>query len=93
MIFPEGTRTPTGAVGPFKRGAFKIALDLELPVVPLSISGCYQMLPKGKWWFGRHPVKLVIGEPQDLTQYDRTQENEAIEHIRQLVIAGCEPLK
>lgn len=93
VIFPEGTRTPTGAVGPFKRGAFKIALDLGLPVVPLSISGCYQMLPKGKWWFGRHPVKLVIGEPQDLTQYDRTQENEAIEHIRQLVIAGCEPLK
>lgn len=93
VIFPEGTRSKTGAVGPFKRGAFKIALDLKLPVVPLSISGCYQMLPKGKWWFNWSRVKLVVGEPQDLTQYDRTQENEAIEHVRQLVIDGCEPQK
>lgn len=89
VIFPEGTRTPTGKVGPFKRGAFKIALDLKLPVVPLSISGCYEMLPKGKWIFSWHPVKLVIGTPQDLSGYTPEQENEAIEHVRKLVIDGC----
>lgn len=89
VIFPEGTRTKTGEIGPFKRGAFKIALDLKLPVVPLSISGCYDMCQKGKWWFKRTPVRLVIGQPQDLTRYEKGQENEAIEQIRQLVIDGC----
>jgi 1-acyl-sn-glycerol-3-phosphate acyltransferase len=39
VIFPEGTRTKDGQVGRFKRGAFQIALDLKLPIIPISLSG------------------------------------------------------
>ena len=47
VIFPEGTRTKDGSLGRFKRGAFQIALDLSLPVIPISLSGCYDVMPKG----------------------------------------------
>ncbi len=66
VIFPEGTRSVDGTIGRFRRGAFQIAIDLNLPVVPLSIEGCYEVLPKGETFVHRHPVHLHIGEPIDL---------------------------
>jgi 1-acyl-sn-glycerol-3-phosphate acyltransferase len=86
VIFPEGTRSTTGETGRFKRGAFQIALDLGLPVIPLSLDGCFEVLPKGKPFVHRHPVHMYIGEPIDLKQFD--DPNEAIEAVRNAVISG-----
>ena len=86
VIFPEGTRSLNGEVGKFKRGAFQIAWDLGLPVIPLSLDGCYEVLPKGKPFVYRAPVHMHIGEPIDLKQF--SDQNEAIEAVRNAVIAG-----
>ena len=86
VIFPEGTRTENGEVGRFKRGAFQIALDLGLPVIPLSVSGCYEVMPKGQCYVNRHPVHMHIGEPIDLKQYD--DPDQAIDAVRNAVLAG-----
>lgn len=86
VIFPEGTRSLNGEVGRFKRGAFQIAWDLGLPVIPLSLDGCYEVLPKGNPFVHSHAVSMHIGEPIDLKQY--TDANEAIEAVRDAVIAG-----
>ena len=86
VIFPEGTRTENGEVGRFKRGAFQIAWDLGLPVIPLSLDGCFEVLPKGKPFVHRVPVHMHIGEPIDLKQY--ADPNEAIEAVRNAVING-----
>ena len=86
VIFPEGTRSENGEVGRFKRGAFQIALDLGLPVIPLSLTGCYEVMPKGKAFVHRHPVHMHIGEPIDLKQFE--DPNEAIEAVRNAVING-----
>jgi len=86
VIFPEGTRTLNGEIGRFKRGAFQIALDLGLPIIPLSISGCYEIMPKGAIAVRRHRAHLHIGEAIDLKQY--ADPNEAIEAVRNAVIAG-----
>lgn len=86
VIFPEGTRSLNGEVGRFKRGAFQIAWDLGLPVIPLSLDGCYEVLPKGKPFVYRAPVHMHIGEPIDLKQFSAP--NEAIEAVRNAVIAG-----
>lgn len=86
VIFPEGTRSLNGEVGKFKRGAFQIAWDLGLPVIPLSLDGCYEVLPKGNPFVHRHTVSMHIGEPIDLKQY--ADANEAIEAVRDAVIAG-----
>ena len=86
VIFPEGTRSKDGEVGRFKRGAFQIAWDLGLPVIPLSLDGCFEVLPKGKPFVHRNAVHMHIGEPIDLKKY--ADSNEAIEAVRDAVIAG-----
>ena len=86
VIFPEGTRSLNGEVGRFKRGAFQIAWDLGLPVIPLSLDGCFEVLPKGKPFVQRHPVHMHIGEAIDLKQF--ADSSEAIEAVRNAVIDG-----
>lgn len=92
VIFPEGTRSLNGEVGRFKRGAFQIAMDLGLPVIPLSLDGCYDVLPKGKLFVQWHPVHMHIGEAIDLHQFQdaegKPDANAAIEAVRDAVIKG-----
>ena len=92
VIFPEGTRSLNGEVGRFKRGAFQIAIDLGLPVIPLSLDGCFEALPKGKPFVHRVPCRMYIGEPIDLNQFRDAEgnmdSNAAIEAVRNAVIAG-----
>jgi 1-acyl-sn-glycerol-3-phosphate acyltransferase len=50
MIFPEGTRSRTGALGTFKSGAFRLAIDAGVPIVPIAVSGTAAGYPKGSPW-------------------------------------------
>lgn len=86
VIFPEGTRTADGQLGRFHSGAFRIAFDLGLPVIPLSLSGCYSVQRKGEIFAHRHPVHMHIGKPIDITRCE--DKNEAIEIVRQAVENG-----
>lgn len=52
-LFPEGTRSDGGAIGPFKPGAFKLAIESGRPVVPVVIAGARDVLPKGSLVFNR----------------------------------------
>ena len=90
VIFPEGTRTEDGQVGRFKRGAFQIALDLGLPVIPLSLSGCYEIMPKGRYFARIHRSHMHIGKPIDLKQF--ADPDEAIAAVREAVIAGIKEI-
>ena len=65
MVFPEGSRTKTGQMNHFKKGAFALADELQLPVVPMTINGSYDILPPwrdGKF-IRRHPLSLTIHKP------------------------------
>lgn len=86
VIFPEGTRSKDGNLGRFHSGAFRIAFDLNLPVVPLSLTGCYNVQRKGEIFVHRHPVHLHIGQPIDISQFE--DKNEAMEFVRQAVEKG-----
>ena len=63
--FPEGARTFTGHMGVFKRGAFMLADDIELPVVPLTINGSFDVMPctRDMKWVVWHPLRLTIHKP------------------------------
>ena len=65
VVFPEGSRSRTGDVGRFQRGAYLLADELQLPVVPLTINGSFRVLPRQKdgKWISWHPLKLTIHEP------------------------------
>lgn len=79
VIFPEGTRSTTGEMGAFKRGAFKLALDLGLPILPLSISGTREILPAGTLNLLPGKAVLTIHEPIDIKEYNNLSINELIQ--------------
>jgi len=64
-VFPEGARTFTGHMGLFRKGAFALADELQLPVVPLTINGSFDVLPRqrGFSFVSWHPLRLTIHEP------------------------------
>ncbi|WP_410795628.1 lysophospholipid acyltransferase family protein [Parabacteroides sp. FAFU027] len=63
VVFPEGSRTQTGKIGRFKKGAFQLATDLNLPIVPISIDGPFRIMPRGAHTLRPMHLKLVIHEP------------------------------
>lgn len=63
VVFPEGARTFTGHMNSFKKGAFQLADDLQLAVVPLTIEGSFEVLPRTGKWIHRHPMILTIHDP------------------------------
>src|SRR5947207_2052233 len=65
LFFPEGTRSHDGVVKPFKRGAFKLALDAGVDILPMGINGTLNALPKGTWKFSDDHVtmRILVGHP------------------------------
>lgn len=65
LVFPEGTRSRTGAIGPFKSGAAALASRARVPCVPVAIIGTSLAQPRGTRWpkVGRPPVGVVYGRP------------------------------
>ena len=65
VLFPEGARSFTGHMARFKRGGFLLADELQLPVVPLTINGSFDVMPRTSdmHFAVRHPLKLTIHKP------------------------------
>lgn len=63
VVFPEGARTFTGHMGYFKKGAFQLADELQLTVVPLTIDGSYNILSRTDKWVKPHRMILTIHDP------------------------------
>ncbi len=65
LIFPEGTRSRTGAMGPFKPGAAALCISRNVPCIPVALVGAYEAWPyrQKRWKPGRPDVHVVIGEP------------------------------
>ena len=64
MMFPEGTRSPTGELRAFKPGAFELALRARKPILPIAIQGTSDALPKrGFVLRGRHPIRISVLDP------------------------------
>jgi long-chain acyl-CoA synthetase len=63
LVYPEGTRSPTGALLPFKNGIGLLARGLRLPVVPIAVTGGRDILPKNARLPRRAPVSVRFGDP------------------------------
>lgn len=63
VLFAEGTRTKTGKLQPFKRGAFNLAVRGGVPIVPLTINGSYKILPKSRFRINPGTIQLKLSKP------------------------------
>ena len=75
VFYPEGTRSRDGSLRPFKKGAAMLAIQAQVPIVPMAVAGTGDILEKGSAWVrGGQPASLVIGEPiptEGKTEADR----------------------
>lgn len=63
LIFPEGTRSASGTLGKFRLGASYLSVDTKTAALPTHIEGAYDILPKGRRWPRRGPVRVRFGAP------------------------------
>ena len=63
VIAPEGTRSATDALLPFKKGGFVMAIKAQAPVVPVALIGTAEAMPRGRYWARPALVRVVVGEP------------------------------
>lgn len=85
FLFPEGTRTRNGQIGKFKRGAFTIACDLHLPIVPVTINGAFNALPKGLNYIIPGTIEMIIHSPIDTTNLNNENLNEMVSQVKNII--------
>lgn len=87
-IYPEGTRSRDGRLLPFKKGAFVMAIQAGVPVVPVSIVGAQKMMRKGEWIMRPGEVIIRFGPAVDASEYTIERRAELMKRVEALVAAG-----
>jgi 1-acyl-sn-glycerol-3-phosphate acyltransferase len=88
VLFPEGTRSVTGEVGQFRRGSFTLAIGAGVPVVPVTVCGTREVLPKKTLFFKPGFVTLVIGDPVFPTEVAKLDKQKLSEIMRERIVSG-----
>ena len=92
MIFPEGERSHDGRVAPFKVGTFRLAVSLDVPVLPVTISGGHESWPPGRSWPrpGRIAITYHPVVRADRGTDPRTAARALMERTRAAIVSGVE---
>jgi 1-acyl-sn-glycerol-3-phosphate acyltransferase len=91
LFFAEGTRSADGRLRPFKKGAAILAIDAQVPIVPLAVAGAHEITPKGGLWVrsGR-PLVLRVGKPIPTTGLTRADRDSLTDQAHDAVAALLE---
>lgn len=90
-IFPEGTRTPDGKIGPFKRGAFMLAMKLQRPIVPITINGSYEVFNRRATVISHHPLELIIHAPISVEEQRQKGINAIMQEVYDVIHEDLDP--
>ena len=92
MIFPEGTRSKTSDLLPFKDGAFRLAIEAGVPILPLAVSGTGTALRKHDWRFGRSDAEVRVLNPVETTGLGLDDVPELKARVRQTIVQARDAL-
>jgi 1-acyl-sn-glycerol-3-phosphate acyltransferase len=82
VIFPEGTRSRTGALGEFKKGGFVVAIEAGSRIVPVAIKGARALMPRGQFAVRPGEVTLRVLDPVDAAAYSYEDRERLIALVR-----------
>jgi len=92
FVFPEGKRSRDGQLLPFKKGTFIMAIEARVPVVPVSILGSRERMPKGRLSTVPGEIVLRFSPAIDSKAYSINQRDELLAHVQAAVAAGLQQL-
>jgi 1-acyl-sn-glycerol-3-phosphate acyltransferase len=94
ILFAEGTRSKTGEIQPFKRGAFNLASKVNFPVIPVTIYGTQKILPKGKLKIKPGTIYLHFDKPVSTENIkSRSDELALMENVRDIIVQNYERME
>ena len=88
LIFPEGTRSLDGQMLPFRRGAFFLAVNSQVPIIPITLEGSYELMPKGSSSTKKGTVRVVFHEAVSVQNCGDKDIPQLIERVRTLIQSG-----
>jgi len=88
IVFPEGTRSPDGHLRTFKSGPFHLAVEAQVPIVPITVSGSQRITPKGRLLVHSGSVKITYGKPIPTRGVTLAQRKELAERVRDAIAQG-----
>ncbi|MFN8653371.1 MAG: lysophospholipid acyltransferase family protein [Gemmatimonadales bacterium] len=93
MMFPEGTRSETEELLPFKEGAFRLAIDSGVAILPIVVRGTREALQKHGWRFGRSHAEVRVLTPVETTGLTTKDVPALSERIRNIIMAEREVMR
>lgn len=88
FFFPEGTRGPEDRMLPFKKGAFKMSIDMGLPILPVSITGTADVLPNNSTMLFPGKAQIIIHKPVSTEGYTSENIQELMDKVRDIIDSG-----
>jgi 1-acyl-sn-glycerol-3-phosphate acyltransferase len=85
MVYPEGTRSADGELHAFKKGAFRIAIQNQMPLLPVTIAGTNKVWPHGERWWRGGPTKMVFHAPIETAGLDDSGIEPLLEQTRTII--------
>jgi 1-acyl-sn-glycerol-3-phosphate acyltransferase len=87
IILPEGHRTLGGNLGPLKKLPFHLAKQAGVPIIPIGLSGLFQLKHKGSWLIQPRPIKIKIGQPIFPEEFHSLSTEELRDYVRDKILA------
>jgi 1-acyl-sn-glycerol-3-phosphate acyltransferase len=87
VVFPEGTRSRTGQLLPFKNAPFGLAIAAQVPVVPLYVRNTFEIMPKGRFFLRPRPIRIAIGDPIATTGMTLERRQELRDRVYAAILA------
>lgn len=85
LIFPEGTRSSDGKLQKFRRGGFFMAIDSQTPIVPVSIIGTYDLMPRGSYFIKKGKIKIIFHPPISVEAYTHDNMQDLIDKVFKII--------
>lgn len=92
IVFPEGTRSRTGEMLPFRNGPFRLAIETRAPVLPMAVHGTRRAIEKGSLFFGRASAQVAVLDPIPVEDLGMDDVEELRDEVRRRIQRAREEL-